>query len=101
MGRPRHSDARIAELRTLWGEGHSARQIGARVSMSRCAVLGVAHREDFPPRASLTERRDRIAAVRADWMANVRFELIGRLHGLTDRQVTDMAYHHNFPKRRR
>jgi GcrA cell cycle regulator len=42
----------IARLRTLWAEGHSGAEIGRRMGLTKCAVVGKAHRLDLPARPS-------------------------------------------------
>lgn len=98
---PRHTKEDISDLRRLWDEGHPASVIGRLRGMSREAVLGVAHRNDFPERLSPTARRRRVEAVLTDWLAFLPRALIARRHRLTARQVSDMAHRHNFPKRKR
>lgn len=46
----------IAKLRTLWGEGHSTAEIGRRLSISKNAVVGKAHRLNLPSRPSPIRR---------------------------------------------
>lgn len=41
-----------ARLQKLWGEGHSTREIGVRMSISKNAVVGAAHRMGLPSRPS-------------------------------------------------
>jgi GcrA cell cycle regulator len=42
----------ITRLRDLWDEGHSTAEIGRRIGVSKCAVIGKSHRLDLPPRPS-------------------------------------------------
>ena len=42
----------ITRLRTLWAEGHPTAEIGRRMSMTKNAVIGKAHRLALPKRAS-------------------------------------------------
>lgn len=59
------NDETIARLRELWAEGLSTAEIGRRMSVSKNAVVGKAHRLNLPPRPSPI-RRDGIGlAVRA------------------------------------
>lgn len=46
------TDAKIADLRKLWGEGHATAEIGRRIGFSKNAVVGKAHRLDLPARPS-------------------------------------------------
>jgi len=46
----------IAKLRVLWVEGHSTAEIGRRLSISKNAVVGKAHRLNLPPRPSPIRR---------------------------------------------
>lgn len=54
----------IARLRALWDEGHSTAEIGRRMSVSKNAVVGKAHRLNLPARPSPI-RRDPTGAPRA------------------------------------
>nr|WP_321984457.1 GcrA family cell cycle regulator [uncultured Lichenicoccus sp.] len=42
----------ISRLRSLWQEGHSTAEIGRRMSITKNAVVGKAHRLTLPPRPS-------------------------------------------------
>ncbi len=42
----------ISRLRNLWQEGHSTAEIGRRMSITKNAVVGKAHRLTLPPRPS-------------------------------------------------
>lgn len=46
------SEDAIAQLRTLWDEGHSGEEIGRRMRLSKNAVVGKANRLGLPPRPS-------------------------------------------------
>ncbi len=46
------TDERIQELTSLWQAGHSASEIGKRLSVSKNAVVGKAHRLGLPSRPS-------------------------------------------------
>jgi GcrA cell cycle regulator len=46
----------IARLRALWDEGHSTAEIGRRMSVSKNAVVGKAHRLNLPARPSPIRR---------------------------------------------
>jgi len=46
------NDETIAQLTALWNEGLSATEIGRRMSISKNAVVGKAHRINLPPRPS-------------------------------------------------
>jgi len=46
----------IARLRQLWQEGHSTAEIGRRMSITKNAVVGKAHRLTLPPRPSPIRR---------------------------------------------
>lgn len=50
------SEEVITKLRVLWGEGHSTAEIGRRLSISKNAVVGKAHRLNLPPRPSPIRR---------------------------------------------
>ena len=50
------SEELIARLRDLWAEGHSTAEIGRRLSVSKNAVVGKAHRLDLPARPSPIRR---------------------------------------------
>ncbi len=54
------NDETIARLRELWAEGLSTAEIGRRMSVSKNAVVGKAHRLNLPPRPSPI-RRDGIS----------------------------------------
>ena len=58
------TDEAIARLRALWDEGHSTAEIGRRMSVSKNAVVGKAHRLNRPARPSPI-RRDAAATARA------------------------------------
>jgi GcrA cell cycle regulator len=58
------TDEAIARLRALWDEGHSTAEIGRRMSVSKNAVVGKAHRLNLPARPSPI-RRDAAATARA------------------------------------
>jgi GcrA cell cycle regulator len=58
------SGERIAELKQLWSEGHSAAEIGRRLEVSKNAVIGKAHRLGLPSRPSPI-KRERLTAKRA------------------------------------
>ena len=57
------NDESIARLRALWAEGHSTAEIGRRMSVSKNAVVGKAHRLNLPARPSPI-RRDGNGAAR-------------------------------------
>ena len=46
------TEERIALLRKLWADGHSASRIGKELGVSKNAVVGKAHRIKLPPRPS-------------------------------------------------
>lgn len=46
------TEARVAALRDLWGEGHATAEIGWRMGISKNAVVGKAHRLNLPARPS-------------------------------------------------
>ncbi len=50
------NDETIARLRQLWQEGHSTAEIGRRMSATKNAVVGKAHRLALPPRPSPIRR---------------------------------------------
>ncbi len=50
------TDEAIARLRMLWDEGHSTAEIGRRMSVSKNAVVGKAHRLNLPARPSPIRR---------------------------------------------
>lgn len=51
-------EARVSKLRELWSEGLSASEIGEKLGVSRCAVLGKAHRLKLPARAGGPKPKD-------------------------------------------
>ena len=55
------NDETIARVRELWAEGLSTAEIGRRMSVSKNAVVGKAHRLNLPARPSPI-RRDVVAA---------------------------------------
>lgn len=67
---PDHTDEFIAQARSLWDEGHSTSEIGRRMNVTKNVIVGVAHRNDFPPRPSplkvlsTTERRERAKLIK-------------------------------------
>jgi len=50
------TDDVITKLQNLWSEGHSTAEIGRRLSISKNAVVGKAHRLCLPPRPSPIRR---------------------------------------------
>jgi GcrA cell cycle regulator len=54
----------IAKLRTLWAEGLSTAEIGRRLSISKNAVVGKAHRLNLPARPSPIRRTEGQSATR-------------------------------------
>ncbi len=50
------TDAKVAQLRELWGADHSTREIADRMGMSKSAVVGKAHRLNLPSRPSPIRR---------------------------------------------
>ena len=48
----------IEKLRSLWAEGLSTAEIGRRLSISKNAVVGKAHRLNLPPRPSPIRRNE-------------------------------------------
>jgi GcrA cell cycle regulator len=50
------NDETIARLRALWAEGHSTAEIGRRMSISKNAVVGKAHRLNLAARPSPIRR---------------------------------------------
>ena len=50
------SDEVISQLRALWAEGHSTAEIGRRLSVTKNAIVGKAHRLDLPARPSPIRR---------------------------------------------
>jgi GcrA cell cycle regulator len=59
------TQAKEDELRALWAEGHSTAQIGARMGLTKNAVVGKAHRLDLPSRPSPIKARGGDPIVRA------------------------------------
>lgn len=55
------SDVLIQRLRVLWDEGLSTAEIGRRLGVTKCAVVGKAHRLDLPARPSPIRRGQPIA----------------------------------------
>lgn len=51
------TDELIAQLRDLWGQGLSTAEIGRRLSITKNAVVGKAHRLGLPPRPSPIRNR--------------------------------------------
>lgn len=51
-GETEWTDALIARLSSLWGDGHTAAEIGRRLHISKNAVVGKVHRLGFPKRQS-------------------------------------------------
>ena len=49
-------DATIRHLRELWAEGHSTAEIGRRLSVSKNAIVGKAHRLELDARPSPIRR---------------------------------------------
>ena len=58
------NDETIARLRELWAEGLSTAEIGRRMSVSKNAVVGKAHRLNLPARPSPIRRDGAGAAAR-------------------------------------
>ncbi len=54
----------IARLHALWAEGHSTAEIGRRMSVSKNAVVGKAHRLNLPARPSPIRRTGTTSAPR-------------------------------------
>ncbi len=52
----------ISHLRSLWQEGHSTAEIGRRLSITKNAVVGKAHRLVLPPRQSPIRKPSEAAA---------------------------------------
>jgi GcrA cell cycle regulator len=44
------TNERVAHLRRLWSEGHSAAEIGRRLGLSKNSIVGRARRDDLPAR---------------------------------------------------
>lgn len=57
------TDEIIAQLKELWGEGLSTAEIGRRLSITKNAVVGKAHRLGLPPRPSPIRRDGKPKAV--------------------------------------
>lgn len=53
------TDETIARLKELWAEGLSTAEIGRRLSITKNAVVGKAHRLSLPPRPSPIRRSDK------------------------------------------
>lgn len=49
-GNTRHGPEVVAEIRKLWDEGLTYREIAARLSLTKGQVAGIALRNDFPMR---------------------------------------------------
>ncbi|WP_215761344.1 GcrA family cell cycle regulator [Acetobacter sp. P1H12_c] len=56
------TDETIARLKELWAEGLSTAEIGRRLSITKNAVVGKAHRLSLPPRPSPIRRSDKSKA---------------------------------------
>lgn len=52
-----HSDGAIAFARELWDAGLSINRIGNQMGVTRNVIVGIAHRNEFPPRPSPIRRR--------------------------------------------
>lgn len=84
------TDALVARMRALWDEGLSTQAIGDRLGISKNAVVGKAHRLNFPSRSSPIKAStlwlftgDREAFAR-DWAAGIGPAELARTHGLRD-----------------
>lgn len=53
---PPRTEVFVAEARRLWATGLSIRQIGKELGVTLNVVVGVAHRNNFPPRPSPIKR---------------------------------------------
>jgi len=62
----------ISRLRSLWQEGLSTAEIGRRLSITKNAVVGKAHRLTLPPRPSPIRKADPTRAAKAAEAAAVR-----------------------------
>ncbi|MBS1015914.1 GcrA family cell cycle regulator [Acetobacter persici] len=60
------TDETIARLKELWAEGLSTAEIGRRLSITKNAVVGKAHRLSLPPRPSPIRRSDKSKAAPPD-----------------------------------
>ncbi|MCX2560727.1 GcrA cell cycle regulator [Acetobacter farinalis] len=60
------TDETIARLKELWAEGLSTAEIGRRLSITKNAVVGKAHRLSLPPRPSPIRRNDKPKAAAPD-----------------------------------
>ena len=60
------TDEIIAQLKELWGEGLSTAEIGRRLSITKNAVVGKAHRLGLPPRPSPIRRDGKPKAAAAE-----------------------------------
>lgn len=60
------TDETIARLKELWAEGLSTAEIGRRLSITKNAVVGKAHRLSLPPRPSPIRRSDKSKAATPD-----------------------------------
>jgi GcrA cell cycle regulator len=60
------TNERVAHLRRLWSEGHSAAEIGRRLGLSKNSIIGRARRDDLPARPNPVNQyanpKDRYAA---------------------------------------
>ncbi|GAN68844.1 GcrA family cell cycle regulator [Acetobacter orleanensis] len=65
------TDETIARLKELWAEGLSTAEIGRRLSITKNAVVGKAHRLSLPPRPSPIRRSDKSKTVVAENPAQV------------------------------
>lgn len=54
--RRKHSLAVIEQFRTLWLEGRSINEIAEIMSVTRNVVVGIVHRNHFPPRENPIKR---------------------------------------------
>jgi GcrA cell cycle regulator len=59
------NDETVTRLISLWAEGHSTAEIGRRISVSKNAVVGKAHRLNLPARPSPIRREGVPSAPRA------------------------------------
>jgi len=51
-----HGPDFITLARRLWDDGHSASEVARRMRVTKNVVIGIAHRNNFPPRPSPIRR---------------------------------------------
>lgn len=96
---PRRALDQIERMRRLWNEGVPATEIGRRENVTKGVVIGIAFRNGFTKRISLSGRRVRIEQIRTLWVEGLHPQLIAQQFDITKRVLSWMAYRHKFPRR--